>query len=59
MDLGVPFTTTRTFCVFGDQNVLVFLLEWLTLLPDMVPFLQISQILPIPHTSSNAAKRQR
>ena len=33
MRLGAPFTTTRTFCVFGAQVRRVLRLEWLTLLP--------------------------
>ena len=48
---GVPFTITVTFCILGAHDVLCFLLEWLTKLPDITPFLQISQNLLILYTS--------
>ena len=47
----VPFTIAFTFCTLGDQWVLVCLLEWLTLLPDITPLPQISQYFAITHTS--------
>ena len=48
---GLPSTTTCTVWIFGAQLRFVLRLEWLTKLPDMTPFLQTSQNLPIQSTS--------
>ena len=45
--LTVPSTLAFTFCRLGNHLVLVFILEWLTLLPLKVPFPQMSHFLLI------------
>ena len=45
--IGRPLTVTCTVCMFGAQLRLVLRFEWLTRLPDIVPFLQTSQYLPM------------
>jgi len=47
---GAPFSTTRTRWTLGAQIRLVFLLEWLTLLPEETPLLHISQNFAIDFT---------
>jgi len=47
MLLTVPFLTALIFCRFGYQILGVLLLAWLTLLPKLGPFPQISHILDI------------
>ena len=42
-----PSTIARTVCTLGFQAALVWRLEWLTLLPDMMPLPQTSQICAI------------
>ena len=42
-----PLTITRTLCTLGAQMRWLLRLEWLTLLPFIVPFSQISQNLPM------------
>lgn len=48
---GVPFFIILTFWTLGVHMRLVFLFEWLTLLPLITPRSQISQYLPIKNTS--------
>jgi hypothetical protein len=43
----VPFLTALTFWRFGSQVLDVLLFAWLTLLPKLGPFPQISHILDI------------
>ena len=42
-----PSTIARTVCTLGFQAALVWRLEWLTLLPDMMPLPHTSQICAI------------
>ena len=44
--------------MLGAQPRLVLRLEWLTELPDMTPFLQTSQYLPIKSTSLPKLERR-
>jgi hypothetical protein len=48
---GVPFSITVTRLTFGAHFRFVFLCEWLTLFPDIMPLLQISQNFAICFTS--------
>jgi len=51
---GAPLSTTRTRWTLGAQIRLVFLLEWLTLLPEATPLLQISQYFAIDLNTSSS-----
>ena len=46
-----PFTIARTRWIFGFHLRFVFKCEWLTFMPDISPFAQISQTLAMGYTS--------
>jgi hypothetical protein len=54
---GAPSTIARTFCTLGDQVLFALRLEWLTVFPEAIPLLQISQYFAISTNLSAEIKQ--
>ena len=55
--LVFPSMMALTFCIFGTHFRLVLRFEWLTFLPNIKPFLHISQTLATNNTSFTSKPR--